>query len=404
MQIVTEMDLPEMPVERPSFAADPMPYAEAARKKHPWLAKFHKGYVIHGYQATKDVLAMDEKMFVNFEGVVEHFDAKGTDWGRFMVDILPTQSGPKHTRLRASVAMAFTPRRANQTRPAMKKVISELLDEWAPKGAFDFTEFAAHFPITVMCGLLGVSAATVPRIHHALETQVEAMSLNRDLKPKLLEAYDILWGFADNVVNERDKSGTVDDASLLDALIACKNRGDLDDRELRYMLMVLLLAGYDTSKNLLTMLTYTLIQNPEMWEKCAQDLSYCTKVVDEICRIAAIASPYRRLGEEIQYEGVLFPKDTVLFFAMPIAGCDPKVYADPLKFQPERVQDKDSRHLAFGRGIHICLGQHLAKAQIEEGIHLIAQRLRKPRVAGEVTWRPFPGIWGLRTLPIAFDA
>ena len=59
--------------------------------------------------------------------------------------------------------------------------------------------------------------------------------------------------------------------------------------------------------------------------------------------------------------------------------------------------------MAFGRGMHMCLGQHLARAQIQEGIHLIAQRITNPRLVGEVTWRPFPGVWGIRTLPIAFE-
>jgi cytochrome P450 len=72
-----------------------------------------------------------------------------------------------------------------------------------------------------------------------------------------------------------------------------------------------------------------------------------------------------------------------------------------MEFQPERV--RTTRHLAFGRGMHICLGQYLARAQLEEGLHLIARRLGKPRLAGEVTWRPFLGAWGLRTLPIAFE-
>jgi cytochrome P450 len=252
-----------------------------------------------------------------------------------------------------------------------------------------------------MCGVLGVSAKTVPRIHHALETQVEAMSLNRDLLPRLLECYDILWGFADTLVNDREKSGANEDDSLLDALIACKNTGGMDERELRYMLMVLLLAGYDTSKNALTMLMHTMLQHPDMWQRCAEDLTYCGKVVDELLRYAAIASPYRKLSDDVNYEGVFFPKGTVLFFAMPLACRDPGVYPDPTAFQPDRIQV--NRHLAFGRGTHICLGQYLAKAQIEEGIHLIAQRLVNPRLAGEVSWRPFPGIWGLRSLPIAFE-
>lgn len=401
VQIVTAMDLPVLPVEQPEFAASPMPHVDAARRKHPWLAKFHAGYVVHGYQAVKDLLSMDDKMRVNFDGIVEYFGAQGTDWARFMENILPTQSGPKHARLRASVAEAFTPRRANQTRPLMRKVISELLDEWAPRGEFDFAEFASYFPVAVMCGLLGVSAEPIAGIRDALETQVAAMTLNRDLLPRLIAGYGVLWNFADTLVIEREKSGSADDGSLIDALIVCKNSGSLDETELRFMLMVLLLAGYDTSKNVLTLTMYTLLEHPHMWERCAQDQAFCGKAVDEILRHSAITTPYRLLTQDLEYEGILFPKGTVLCFATPLSGRDPTVFPDAMEFQPERA--RTTRHLAFGRGMHMCLGQYLARAQLEEGLHLIAQRLRRPRLAGQVTWRPFLGAWGLKSLPIAFD-
>jgi cytochrome P450 len=402
MQVVSAMELPALPVEQPEFAANPMPYVDAARLRHPWLATFHAGYVVHGYQATKDLLCMDDKMRVNFDGIVEYFGAQGTAWARFMESMLPTQSAPQHTRLRASVAEAFTPRRANQTRPLMRKVISELLDEWAPPGQFDFAEFASYFPVAVMCGLLGVSAEPIGAIREALETQVAAMTLNRDLLPRLVAGYEVLWSFADTLVIDREKRGAADDGSLIDTLIAFKNAAKLDETELRFMLMVLLLAGYDTSKNVLTLTMYTLLQHPHMWEQCAAEQSYCGKVVEEILRHSAITTPYRLLTADVEYEGILFPKGTLLCFATPLAGRDPAVFPDAMEFQPER--DRTTRHLAFGRGMHMCLGQYLARAQLEEGLHLIAQRLRTPRSAGEATWRPFLGAWGLRTLPIAFES
>lgn len=401
MPTVEELNLPVLPVEEPEFAANPMPFVDAARLKHPWLAKFHAGYVVHGHQAVKDLLYMDDKMRVNFDGIVEYFGAQGTGWAEFMENILPTQSGPKHKRLRASVAEAFTPRRANQTRPLMRQVICELLDKWAPRGQFDFAEFASYFPVAVMCGLLGVSSEPISSIREALETQVAVMTLNRDLLPRLIAGYDVLWAFADTLVAEREKRGAADDGSLLDALIACKNSGGLDETELRFMLMVLLLAGYDTSKNVLTLTMHTLLEQPRLWERCADDQAFCAKAVEEILRHSAITTPYRLVTEDIDYQEIRFPKGIVLCFATPLSGRDPTVFSDAMEFRPERVQT--TRHLAFGRGMHMCLGQHLARAQLEEGLHLIAQRLRKPRLAGEISWRPFLGAWGLRSLPIAFE-
>jgi cytochrome P450 len=76
-------------------------------------------------------------------------------------------------------------------------------------------------------------------------------------------------------------------------------------------------------------------------------------------------------------------------------------FSDPMTFDPQR--QTQTRHVAFGRGPHICIGQFLARNQLQEGLHLVTQRLRNIRRAGDITWRPFLGAWGLRSLPIAFD-
>ena len=186
------------------------------------------------------------------------------------------------------------------------------------------------------------------------------------------------------------------------ALIASKNAGSLDQTELRFMLMVLLLAGYDTSKNVLTLTMHRMLEHPDMWRRCAEDQAYCGKAVEEILRHSAITTPYRLVTKAVDYQGITFPEGITLCFATPLAGRDSSVFPDAMAFEPDRVQT--TRHLAFGRGMHICLGQFLAKAQLEEGLHLIAKRLKSPRLAGEVTWRPFLGAWGLRSLPIAFEA
>jgi cytochrome P450 len=281
----------------------------------------------------------------------------------------------------------------------MRDVISELLDEWAPKGQFDFVEFASHFPITVFCGLMGISTVSAPGIREAFEVQAASTTLDRALLPALLAGYDLTSKFADKLVADREQSGVKGDG-MLDELIAAKHSGKLNETELRHMLLLLINAGYDTSKNMLSLLMHTMIQHPDMWTRCAEDRAYCSKVVEEIFRQSGVSSIYRTVTKEFTYDGVTFPEGTVLIFLVGIAGRDPAVYEDPMAFNPDRVHAQ--RHMAFGRGVHICIGQHLAKIQIEEGVHMIAQRLTKPRLAGEVKWRPYLGIWGIKSLPIAF--
>lgn len=401
MQLVTEMKLPELPVEQPEFAADPQPYVEAARRQHPWLAKCSHGYLVHGYQAIKDMIYMDDKLRPSMDGVVDFYGGRGTDWGRWQEEMIIGRSGAVHMRMRSSVLAAFTPRNVNRFRPLMQEVISRLIDEWAPKKQFDVTVFASYFPVTVLCGLLGISPEPIPRIRDALETQGLVISLDRTLLPALLRGFDVLWNFVDTLVVEREKRGSADDGSLLDSLIAAKNSGQLNETELRDMLIVLFVAGYDTSKNMLGLIVYTMLTRQDQWERCAVDAEFCTKVVEEMFRHTSIPTVPRTVAEEFEYDGVRFPKDAMIIFVNSLAGRDPSAFPNPLEFQPERVHT--NRHVAFGRGAHMCIGQHLARTQLAEGLHLIAQRLTKPRLVGEVTWRPFLGVWGLHSLPISFE-
>ena len=401
MQLITEMSLPHLPVDDPEFHRDPMPFVEAARRQHPWLAKFNSGYVIHGYQALQDLAFMDDKLEMGLASVVDFYQARGTPWARFMLEMMQSKTGDEHKRLRGSVAQAFTPKSANQVRPLMRRVISELLDEWAPKREFDFADFAAFFPVTVLCGILGVSAKPIPGLRSAIENYMNLFTLDPALRSKCLAAYDELYEFVDALVKEREKSGAIGEDGLLDKLIASKNAGGIDDTELRFLILDLLIAGYDTSKNMLTLTVHMLLQYPDYWVRCANDYEFCGKVVEEMLRHSGIATTFRSVKEDFDYEGHRFPKNTLIAFATPLAGRDPAAFQDPMRFDPERVSA--NRHLAFGRGEHICLGQHLARAQLQEGLHLIAQRLRNPKLAGAVTWRPFLGAWGLRTLPIRFE-
>jgi len=145
---------------------------------------------------------------------------------------------------------------------------------------------------------------------------------------------------------------------------------------------------------------HMMLQHPQHWARCAEDRPFCDQVVREMLRHTSVSSLYRMTTQDVIYRDVVFPSDTLLFMPLNISGRDPTAFPDAMEFRPERPDS--SRHLAFGRGVHTCLGQHLARAQIQEGIHLMAQRITKPRLAGEVTWRPFPGVWGIRRLPIAF--
>lgn len=401
MNAVTEITLPTLPVELPEFSIDPTPYVDAARRQHPWLARFSQGYVVHGYRAAVELLADDAHLKPGFGGVVDFYDVRGSMWARFMEEMILSVSGPKHARLRASVASAFTPRHANQIRPVMRQVITDLIDEWAKPGKLDFAVFASYFPVAVMLGVLGVSPKAIPKIRDALEHQLTSLTLDPATKPLWMAGWEVLWKFADDLVRDGEARAAADADSLLERLIAAKNAGKIDDDELRFMILTLVVAGYDTSKNMLTLTMLTLLERPAMYARCAEDKAFCGKAVDEALRMSAIATPYRVVAEDFVYDGFHFPKGAIVVVATSLAGRDPAAFDDPLKYDPERVSPH--RHVAFGRGAHICLGQFIARNQLEEGLHLIAQRLHDPKLAGEIVWRPFLGAWGLKAFPIEFE-
>lgn len=402
MRPVVELDLPLLAVEHPDLSVDPTPWVEAARARHPWLARSNVGgYVVHGYQAVKELVGRDDRLRPDFEGIVDFYGVpRDAPWARFMTEMMLASHGPAHARLRASVADAFTPRIANRYRGLMRDVIGELLDRWAPKGAFDFTEFASHFPITVFCALMGISTDPIPGLRETFEIQSASYSLDRELLPEVLAGYERLWAFADRIVVDREAEGARGDG-LLDAMIAAKDAGRMNETELRHMLLLLVLAGYDTSKNMLAIIVCRLLEHPDLWERCAVDRAFCAKVVEETFRQSGVSTIYRLVTDEIVHDGVVFPAGTLLLFMMGLASRDPAVFPDPLAFRPER--DQPDRHMAFGRGAHMCIGQHLARVQLEEGLHVITQRLANPRLASEVIWRPYIGIWGIKALPIMFD-
>lgn len=179
MSLPDAMDLPLLPAETPEFAADPVPFVDRARQDHPWLARSNVGgYIVHGFRAARDIIGMDEDTHPFFPGIAGFYDAEGSAWGDFMSQMMNASIGEKHRRLRTSAQAAFTPQNINRYRGLMREVISGLLDEWAPKGRFDFAEFASYFPISVFCGLLGVSAGAVPSIRDALEVQGDSVSFS----------------------------------------------------------------------------------------------------------------------------------------------------------------------------------------------------------------------------------
>ena len=345
---------------------------------------------------------LDDAMVGAYSGIVELMEAGDTDWGRFQNEHLLARSGESHKRIRDVLAPAFTPRQANIRRQLMREVIEQQLDEWAPKGAFDFELFASFFPITVMCRLIGAPTDAIPELRSSLEALGQSTALDKSKLPVLDKAYQTMEAFAKGLIDDRRRAPRADgESDIIDMLIAAEAEGKISEAEILNVMVFMFVAGYDTSKNMLTLLMNKMIERPDYWERCADDRDFCANAVEEMFRYSSVVNIIRTVTDDIDYDGVHFPKGTMLIFAMTLGARDPNYFDRPDDYDPDRSHT--NRHVGLGRGSHICLGQHLAKAQITEAVHQIAQRMRKPRLAGEIVWRPFLGIWGLETLPIEFE-
>lgn len=399
MPRIDELDLLHLPIADHEFGNDPLPWFEKARARHEWAAASDIGYVLTSYRAIDEIMRLDDKLTMPGEEIADIMGARGTGWGDFAVDQMLVSHGERHKRLRGSVSTAFGPGNVKRLRPLMRETVTKILDEWAPKGSFDFTDFAAQFPVRVMFALLGTSTERLPEIMKWLEVHGESFNLEVEKMPLIEHGYQTLWGFVDGLVADRRQQGARDD--LLDTMIAANDSGQLTDKELHQMLILMFAAGYDTTKNLTILLMRSMLDNPGVYRRCGEDFEYARKAVKEQLRFMTPSNTMRMVQEGFEYRGVKIPAGTMLVFPLTISGHDPEMFSHPDRFDPERPEKHPTQ--AFGRGMHICLGQFLAVANVEEGLHLIAQRIANPRLAGEVTWKPFPGVWGITSLPIEFD-
>jgi len=406
VQNVADVDVYHLPMSDPAMGEDPWAEFEKARQKHPWLSKWDQyGYIIHEYAAMRELFQQEDKLRPPYADVVDELGQQGTPWGRFTQEQMIALPVAEHRLLRDTFAAKFTPRFANQLRPMMRSTISRLLDAWIADGKMDFEEFASHFPISVMFSLVGAPHEAIRDMRDDLEVIGLAHSYQLDLFPRIQEGMVRIEKFVEDVIAERranPSNHAEGEEDLLDLLIRVGDEGNISHQQLKDLVSFFFIAGYDTSKNVLTYTMYTLLDHPDIYERCGEDYEYCKKVIEEALRWFNPGTVARYADKDFEFRGVFFPKDTMLFFPLSISGRDPVTYADAQTFDPERKIEASRRHIAFALGKHMCLGQYIARAQLQEAIHQIPQRILNPKLAGEPGWRPFPGTWGIRGLPIEF--
>mgnify|MGYP001351303457 CR=1 FL=1 len=322
---------------------------------------------------------------------------------RQSVNILSAE-GDVHLRLRRLVAPAFSPRQADRLRPFMREVINGLVDKVAAAGRADIAvDLCEPYPIPIICELLGAPKTDWQLFSRWANDILEIFSLDMPSKLELImRTQDELDAYTRELIAQR-RSKPADD--LLTDLIAAEEAGDkLSTDELVMMVNAVIVGGTDTTRNQLGCALGLFAEHPDQWALLAERPELAQRAVEETMRyFGAVRGTARFASVDIEYRDVLFPAGTFMSVGLAEANRDPDVFRDPMDFDIT-AQKSDQPHLTFGSGIHYCLGQALARAELQEALPLLAQRMPNLRLDGPTEWKPDGvGIFGPAHMPVTFD-
>ncbi|WP_055563896.1 cytochrome P450 family protein [Streptomyces atriruber] len=310
---------------------------------------------------------------------------------------------PQHTRLRALITREFTARRVEAMRPRIQRITDDLLDEMLVHGtsagtrrADLFEALAFPLPITVICELLGV-----PDIDRAAFRRMSNGVVASATQEAERAAFEELAAFLAELVEDKRRSAPSGD--LLSALI--RTTGDEDgDRlstaELRAMAFLLLIAGHETTVNLLGNAVHALFTHPDQLAALRADMSLLDGAIEEALRYEGPleSATYRFATEPTELGGVVIPTGSVVRIGLAAADRDPARFPEPDRFDIRRAPQG---HMAFGHGLHHCLGAPLARVEVKIALGSLLERcpgLAPDGPPGE--WLPGTLIRGMRQLPV----
>ena len=374
---------------------------ERARREH-WLARTPLGYVLTRHQDVTAILR-DRRFHSALSQLPQMIGVDSPVRDRQARSILAME-GSEHTRLRRLASPAFTPRATEKLRPFMREVIGDLMDRIGPAGRCELVaDVCEPYPIPIICELLGAPKSDW-KLFSLWATDIFRM-FNTDAAehlPVIEKAMRELDAYVREMIDDR-RSRPADD--LLSRLTAAEEEGDrLDTDELVMMVAAVLMAGTDTTRNQLACSVALLVQHPEQWAALADEPSLAAQAVEETMRrLGTVRATLRFAAEDADYRDVLFPAGTLVTAALAAGNHDPEVWSDPDQLDITRPVSAAAQ-LTFGSGIHYCMGASLARAELQEALPLLAQRMRHARIDGEIEWKPpTVAIWGPSRLPLAFD-
>lgn len=312
---------------------------------------------------------------------------------------------PDHTRLRRLVSLAFTPSAIERLRPRVQQLVDDVLDRAAERGSIELVEeLAFPVPFQVISDLLALPTDGSEQIRDWSQTLTASLEPTAD--EAALDATEIaaaaMGDYLRGVIEHR-RQHLGDD--LLSALIVAEEEGDrLSPAELLSFVILLYVAGHETTVNLIGNGTLALLRNPDQLRRWAADPSLDTNALDELLRFdGPVQQTVRVPMVDVSYTAldgseIVVPKGTMVMTVLGAASHDPSVFDAPEKLQLDR--GNANRHLGFAAGVHYCLGASLAKLETSVAITSLIRRFPELELAGEPTWRDRLTIRGVDHLPL----
>ncbi len=316
---------------------------------------------------------------------------------------------PMHKRQRALVSRGFTPRRVGLMEPEVRRISTALIDAFIDTGSVELvSQFSVQLPMAVIAGVLGVPTSMLASFKRWSNAFTEGVGALEQSPAKLVEIFAAVDEFYDYFTEQiaRRRAEPADD--LLSDLIAARfeDEDPLSLDEILQMLTQFLVAGNETTANLLTNVAYELARNPELAARLRQDVGLIPPFVEEMLRLESpVQGLFRTATRDAVVGEVKVRAEENLFLLYASANRDAAAFggqAGELVFD----SDEHGRHLAFGRGEHFCIGASVARLEARVGLEELLKRLDRIRPAGELDEPRLHSSFvlrGLAQLPLTFD-
>ena len=320
----------------------------------------------------------------------------------FIDNHMLNKDGEDHRRLRKLVTKAFTPRMVEQLRPRIREIADELIDAVEPRGEMDLVDdFAFPLPITVIAELLGIPVADRDRFRRWTNAILTPAFTPEDLA-QFGATVDEFVTYLRELFQDR-RSRPADD--LVSALLQVEEGGDtLSEEELFSMVVLLIIAGHETTVSLLGNAVLALLQHPDQNEALETDPTQISHAIEELLRYDGPVERTlnRWAATDVELGGQTIRRGEGVIVILGSADRDPSRFPDPDRLDFARG---DVKHLAFGRGSHYCLGAPLARLEAEIALTTLLRRLPGLRLAmslEDLYWRPAPLFRSLASLRVAW--